>query len=89
MPMSSQEILQNPAATAGVGNGSATVTPNDGADLTTPARSLYCVEAGTVHFTGVDNVEDTWTVPANFIIPVAVKRVFSTGTTVTTIKAIR
>jgi hypothetical protein len=75
-------------AVGGPGEGSAPVTPNDSADLTEIARSLYVTGAGDVKFDGADGTTDTWTVPANFVIPVAVRRVYATGTTATGIKAI-
>jgi hypothetical protein len=63
------------------GQGSRAVTPSDTADLDPPAMSLYVTTAGDVCFVGADGQEDTWAVPANFIIPVAVKQVKATGTT--------
>lgn len=70
------------------GQGSIAVTPSDSADLAQLAFSLYVTVAGDVCFTGADGVDATWTVPANFVIPVVVKRVKSTGTTATGIHAI-
>lgn len=77
------------------GYGSAAVTPDDDNDLAHPtvgsigyARSLYVTGAGDVAFTGVDGEDDTWTVAAGTVIPVAVSRVKATGTTATGIKAI-
>lgn len=73
--------------------GSFTVTPTDVAAAyfteegeTAVARSLLVFASGTVHFLGADGVEDTWTLGASvsypFLIPVAIKQVFATGTTV-------
>lgn len=70
------------------GQGSVTVTPSDSVDLAIPAASLYVTVAGDVAFIGADGETDTWTVPANFIIPIAIKRVKATGTTATGIHAI-
>lgn len=64
------------------GEGSFVVTPHDDNDPATPARSLYCEEAGDVAFIGHDGAEDTWAVPANYTIPIRVTRVKATGTTV-------
>lgn len=65
--------------------GSEQPTLSDSADLTDIYVSLVVFAAGDVKFTGVNNVADTWTIPESslpFIIPVAMKRVWSTGTTV-------
>jgi hypothetical protein len=70
------------------GQGSRPVTPSNTADLDPPAMSLYVVGAGDVCFVGADGVEATWPVPANFVIPLAISRVKSTGTTATGIHAI-
>ena len=70
------------------GTGSRSVTPSDDANLTTIARALYITGAGDVRFLGEDNEEDTWTVPANFVMPIMVRKVFATGTTATDIKAL-
>lgn len=70
------------------GSGSASVTPSNSTDLAQVARSLYVTVAGDVTFTGLDGVDSVWTVPANFIIPVAMTRVKSTGTTATGLIAI-
>jgi hypothetical protein len=72
----------------GVGRGMALLTPSDVADLATTARSLYVTVAGDVRFKGLDGNTVTVTVPANFILPVAVNRLFATGTTATSIFAI-
>ena len=52
------------------GSGSVAVTASAAA-LAKPIRSLYVEGAGTVTFTGLDGTSDTWAVPANFLIPVA------------------
>lgn len=70
------------------GDGSAAVTPNDSTDLAQVARSLFVQVGGTVKFTALDGTVDTWTVPDNFLVPVQVARVWSTGTTATGIHAI-
>jgi len=70
------------------GIGSAAVTPSDSVNFTRIARSLYVTGAGDVSFVGADGVVATWTVPANFLIPVMATRVNSTLTTATGIKAI-
>jgi len=70
------------------GQGSIAVTPSDSADLAQLAFSLYVTGAGNVCFVGADGNEATWAVPANFVVPVVVKRVKNTGTTATGIHAI-
>ncbi len=62
------------------GVGSVAITAAD-ADLELPIRQLYVTTAGDVTFTAVNGTTDTWTVPNNYMIPVAMKRVSSTGTT--------
>lgn len=77
------------------GFGSKTVTPSDTDDIwaNEVARQLVIFDDGDVTFIGADGVSDTWTFAEGLsypqVIDVAVKRVMSTGTTVTTIKAIR
>jgi hypothetical protein len=61
------------------GIGSFPITPSD--STTIAARSLYVTSAGDVCFVGVDGTTDTWTVPDNFIIPIAVTKVKASGTT--------
>lgn len=70
--------------------GSRAVTPSDSADIVAgeTALGLYVTGAGDVSFVCPDGTSDTWTVPANFILPVPVTRVRATGTTATGIKAI-
>lgn len=69
--------------------GSVTAVQSDTADLAEPYRSLYCTGAGDVKFRGLDDLDDTWTVPANFIIPVSMKRVYVTLTTATGLKGLK
>lgn len=71
------------------GAGSAAVSPSDTVPLTDLALGLYVTVAGDVCFVGADGTTDTWTVPANFIIPVPVMQVKATGTTATGIHAIK
>lgn len=72
----------------GPGKGSETAIQSDTEDLPVPYRSLYATTAGDVKFVGWDGIEDTWSVPANYIIPLVIKRVFSTGTTAGGLKGI-
>lgn len=63
--------------------GSQPITPAN-TDLAEPIRSLVVFTAGDVRFTAVDGSEDTWTIPSGavpYLIPVAMKRVWLTGTT--------
>lgn len=79
------------------GRGSKTVVPSDTADIWTGevAVQLQVFSDGAVCFVGSDGVEDTWTFTEDMsypqVIPIAVMRVKTTGTTVTAgdIKAIR
>lgn len=72
------------------------VTPNDGADLVPtngparPTRGILVGSAGTVKVDMADGTTVTITVPATgcgFIIAVAVKRIYATGTTAGSIVA--
>lgn len=66
------------------------ITPADGADLTYQARSLYVGGAGNVKVTTVGGDTVTFVgVAAGTVLPVLVKRVFSTGTTATSIVGLR
>lgn len=69
------------------GNGSATITKAD-SPLATPARALFIEGAGNIKCTFADGTIDTWSVPANFYMPMEVTQVWSTGTTCTGIHAI-
>lgn len=79
------------------GMGSKTVTYSDTADIYDGeyARQLVVFSDGDVAFVGADDAVDTWTFTAAMVfpqvIPVLVKRVKFTGTTVSAgdIKAIR
>lgn len=64
------------------------VTPNDGADLPTMARSLYIGAAGNVVVTTANGTQTTFVgLPAGYILPLFVKRVWATNTTATSIVA--
>ncbi len=67
--------------------GGAVITPDDATDLTEIARSIFCTTAGTIKVTCYDNTTFTQTVPAGFILPVLVRRVWSAGTTTTPVVA--
>ncbi len=72
------------------GSGSFPITPAD-TDISPPALSVYVFGAGTIKFTGVDGSTDTYTIPASavpFQIPIAIKRVWATGTTATDIHGV-
>lgn len=64
------------------------VTPNDSADLTNAARSLYITVGGTIKITTIGDTTETVTVPSNFYLLCQVKRVWATGTTATGIFAL-
>lgn len=66
------------------------VTPSDSADLTDDARCLWIGGAGAVKVTTVGGSTETFSgCTAGSILPVQVRRVFSTGTTATLILALR
>jgi hypothetical protein len=88
MPIDSNTYRGN-LRNADPGEGSVAITPADDTDLTAPIRSLYVEAAGTVKFTGLDGNADTWDVSDNFLIPVAMLRVWATGTTATGLHGVR
>lgn len=57
------------------------VTPNDGADLPTPAISLYVETGGAVAFVSEKGQARTVVLGDLAILPVGVRRVLATGTT--------
>ena len=67
----------------------AAVTPNDSTDLTNTARALYIGTTGNVKVdTAAGDTVTFYSVPAGGILPVRVKRVYSTGTTASNITSI-
>lgn len=58
------------------------VTPNDGANLPTPARAMWAHAAGDIHFLTTFGTELTLPVSAG-LVPWGASKVFATGTTVT------
>ncbi len=71
------------------GQGVETVTPAD-SNLTTNYRAIYVGGTGNVKVTSVSGDVATFVAcPVGLIIPVAVKRVWSTGTTATYLVGIR
>jgi hypothetical protein len=66
----------------------AAVTPSDTVDLTTPAV-VYVGVSGSVQVTTAQGTTVTFAgVPAGFVIPLQVRRVWSTGTTASSLVAI-
>lgn len=59
-----------------------TITPSDGTDLSRP-MIIYCGSAGNIVVHDSNGTAVTYTVLAGDILPVLVKRVLSTNTTVT------
>jgi len=59
---------------------------SDTVALTNPVRSFYVTVGGAVKFITVGGETDTWTIADKTMVPIAVKQVFSTGTTATGIK---
>ena len=72
---------------AGVFIGGAAVTPSDSTDLAFVARGLHIGVAGDVKIKAVDNSDLTFTCVAGQVLPWGVRRVYSTGTTATSIVA--
>jgi hypothetical protein len=66
----------------------ASVTPNDGADLARPAYGLYVGTSGDVRVTLIGGDTITFSSVPVGIFDIAVKRVFSTGTTASSIIAL-
>lgn len=66
------------------------VTPNDTTDIA-PTRALWVGGAGAVAVIFVDDTDPVTLsgVPAGTLLPFAVRRVLSTGTTATLIRALR
>ena len=70
--------------------GASPITPSDTVDLTTYAKALEVVTAGTVSVLPIANYAAGSTtavalgnLPVGYIIPIQVARVFATGTTAT------
>lgn len=83
MPVEPNLRGSNPAENA------VAVVPNDSSDLTNTARALYIGGAGNVKVdTSAGNTVTFNALPAGAILPVRVKRVYSTGTTATNIVSI-
>ena len=60
------------------------ITPSDSVDINTTTRSIYVGGTGNVKITARDGTTDTlYNVPAGFVIPGRVSRVWATGTTAT------
>lgn len=75
--------LESPA------KGAAAITPNDGADLATAARGIYVGVGGHIKVTTVGGQEVTFTsVPQGAVLPVRAARVWSTGTTASSLIAL-
>lgn len=79
------------ARNPGVGKGSKLIDSlfSDTVALARPATGgLYVTGAGDVKFTAIDGTVDTWTVAAKTFLPIAIKQVWSSGTTATGVHAI-
>ncbi len=74
----------------GVATGGAAVTPSDSEDLAFVARALWVGGAGDVKVaTANGDVLVFAGVAAGSVLPVAVKRVYATGTTATNVLALK
>lgn len=79
---------QSPGLASPAENG-ASVTPSDTVDLTTAARALWVGGAGTVKVYTTKGATLTFVgLSAGTLLPVRVRRVYSTGTTATSILAL-
>lgn len=67
--------------------GGAAVTPNDGADLSAPAKALWIGGTGNVKVDMIDGTTITLNSVPVGMLDVYVKRVYATGTTATNIVA--
>lgn len=85
--MADYRFKQTATSEAGPARNAAAVTPNDSTDLTNPAKALWVGTAGDVK---VDTHGGDTVTFANVsgLLPVAVRRVHSTGTDATDIVAI-
>lgn len=82
MGMSAASIISN-LRSESIGVESVPIAPEDlpidfGSE---PIRSLYCEVGGTVTFTGLKGVEDTWDVPDNYTIPIAMQSISDASAT--------
>jgi hypothetical protein len=66
-----------------VGSGSYPITPSDTVDLQYPGAVITVTTAGTVKYTGINEMVDTITLADGGQIPALAKRVWATGTTAT------
>lgn len=71
-------------------NGAAVITPSNTTDLTVYARGIYVGVGGhiTVDMTDSGTNIQFLSVPQGTILPIQVKRVYSTGTTATNLVAL-
>lgn len=66
----------------------AVITPNDSADLAqVPTRGVMVATGGALHVIDGNGNEVTVTVPAG-VLPISIRRVYSTGTTATGLTAL-
>ncbi len=57
------------------------VTPNDGADLSTPCRALLIATGGALRVITMSGVDRTYPSVPSGLFPVGVRKVFATSTT--------
>lgn len=82
-PVIQRKDYAEPAANA------ASVTPNDSNELAYVSRALYVGGTGNVKVTMKDGAEVTFSaVASSTVLPIAVRKVHSTGTTATAIIAL-
>lgn len=63
------------------------VLPDDGADLATASRAINVAQSGFVRLTTVEGDTATVYVAAGIAFPIRARRIWSTGTTATSIVA--
>ena len=88
--MATDTFAAQPDTEWGPAQSAAAVTPSDSADLTTTSRAIYVGGAGNLKV----NMNETGSeitfvaVAAGSVLPIRVDRVYSTGTTATSIVAL-
>lgn len=62
-------------------NGAFLITPNDSTNLTQQTTGIYAGGAGNIKVDMINGDTVTFVVPAGVVLPVQVRKVYSTGTT--------
>lgn len=85
-----QDFFNRPGDVNSPAYNAVAVTPSDSTDMTVVSRAIYVGGAGniTVNMAGSGTAVTFTAVPAGSMLPIAVARVKSTGTTATSIVAV-